>query len=501
MEAFSSTEKAPECYPRRQFEDYGQSMKTLGSGVYGEVYLTTGGKFGRPVAVKKVHRFGASKYDLNPNALMEIALLTRLNHPFIPRILDVFWDENYYYLIQESPGSSLEEYQLTPGQSAGVIASLAQVYAYLKQEQILHLDLKSSNVLWSPRDGSAYLIDFGIALSKGPADLGKSPEAYTANFRSPEILLGDGIDEKSEIWALGVLWLHLLKQHGFLSTVLYHLPRDSAETTQTAEDFYIALISVWQKMLGPIWPGAKYLPRGDQLILLTADSQPPLLKTLTSRIESRDQEILASMLRWDPTQRPTAIELAKIFYPTVPEPPSVRDCLRRRSQRVLPKIDLSSRTVLLKWLIEVKSHYGMTDRIYFLAVQLLDIFSSGAEIALREYQAFGIVAIYLACSMLSAPIQMEDLRYLTARAYTIEDLLEKQNLMLKILCFDLYQATAFDFLTLALPRPDFKFLVRQLRVLIRTTHVTEKSPEELAAMIVNGETLVLETEDQLKIIL
>ena len=108
--------------------------------------------------------------------------LSRLQHPGIVKVLDVF-DENSttYYVMEYIEGQSLDEYirhsnGLSADEALGIIRQVAKALGYMHSCKMLHLDLKPKNVMMD-RMGKAYLIDFG--LSKQYTDDGR-PESSTA---------------------------------------------------------------------------------------------------------------------------------------------------------------------------------------------------------------------------------------------------------------------------------------------------------------------------------
>jgi eukaryotic-like serine/threonine-protein kinase len=141
----------------------------------------------------------------------ETALLARLRHPAIPDISDRFEVDGMVYLVLEFGGTqSLEGERkanggtIAAGQLVPWMHQLCEVLVYLhgKTPPIVHRDLKPKNILLD-EDDRIILIDFGIA--KESADLAVThtlARSVSHGFNPPEQVLGTGIDQRSDVYAL-----------------------------------------------------------------------------------------------------------------------------------------------------------------------------------------------------------------------------------------------------------------------------------------------------------
>lgn len=500
------------CYPRKPLDFYGKKAKTLGEGAYGEVYLTTGGAYGTPVAIKQSSKDRDDLNDINSTTIIEIALLTRLDHKFIPKIIDVHHDEKYYYIVQESPGRSVKSgTEMSNEEILDIIFCLSQVYTYLKHEGIVHCDLKSDNILVSKGTNfiSAYLIDFGLARLFGPADfIVDEPETCFAGlFRPPELLLGiSGFDFKAEMWVLGTLWLTLsLGRIPF--DMEKHIPTTAGIVRKQGIPHLvnlpflhyddIGMVQAWAEILGPIkkeWPGSKYLPKGSSLMLTNPSNLKPKIHEMTKTYAKEEKDLLLRLLTWNPHRRISAKKLVKLLGVKPVEIPSKLDCLRKRTQRAKPSqnVDWKQRKTVIIWLQEVKNAEKIPDRAFFLGIHLFDLFIGEKRVIRGDIQGYGCLALKLGMLMFSLTWPLEEIIYYSGDIYTVEHLLFLQNEMISILCFDLFQATAFDYLALSLPNQDFLAAVAKLRVLVRTKLVKSKTLEELANLALNPTSEVSE---------
>lgn len=182
--------------------------KVLGQGSFGITYLanaklTMVGKLGQMdttvnVAIKEFfmkemnHRAndgisiegsgGSLFIDYRQKFKKEAENLSKMDHPNIVNVLDVF-DENdtTYYVMQYIDGQSLDDYILQQdgiieSEAISILKEIGSAVQYMHSHKMLHLDLKPKNVMLD-KDGKAYLIDFG--LSKQYTENGE-PESSTS---------------------------------------------------------------------------------------------------------------------------------------------------------------------------------------------------------------------------------------------------------------------------------------------------------------------------------
>ena len=179
-------------------------VKVLGNGTFGITYLATIpvrgslGSLEMKVAVKEFfmkdvcsRRADGSLQEMTQGGLVynyaikfrrEAENLSRLDHPQIVRVLDVFTANNtVYYAMEFVEGENLNEYlkergRMSESEAVSCIRSIAAPLEYMHEHKMLHLDLKPGNVMRRSSDGKCVLIDFG--LSKYYADNGE-PESST----------------------------------------------------------------------------------------------------------------------------------------------------------------------------------------------------------------------------------------------------------------------------------------------------------------------------------
>nr|XP_033813396.1 PAS domain-containing serine/threonine-protein kinase isoform X2 [Geotrypetes seraphini] len=140
----------------------------------------------------------------------EIAILTRLQHPNIIKVLDVFENKSFFQLVMEKHGSGLDLFEFIDHQpilgeplASYIYRQLVAAVGYLRSRNILHRDIKDENVIIA-EDFSIKLVDFGSAAY---LELGKLFYTFcgTIEYCAPEVLLGNPYQgPELEMWALGV---------------------------------------------------------------------------------------------------------------------------------------------------------------------------------------------------------------------------------------------------------------------------------------------------------
>src|SRR5918993_1307685 len=185
----------------------------LGRGGMGTVYRATDLELQREVAVKILSATSQSS-DARERLIREARAAAALNHPHIVTIHDVGEAGGFPFLVMELVlGPRLS--QARPTDLARVVSIAVQICTALEHahdNSIVHRDLKPDNVLLSGTSDSSNvkLADLGLALPAYGARISRAGVIVgTAAYMAPEQALGQTVDGRADLYALGVLLYEL----------------------------------------------------------------------------------------------------------------------------------------------------------------------------------------------------------------------------------------------------------------------------------------------------
>ena len=190
----------------------------LGRGGMGVVYKGFEASLHRYVAIKVLADSLAHDPGIKERFLREARSMAALNDPHIIQIYFIGEDEGQTFFVMEFvDGESLSsllkrEHQLKPDQAAKVIYQTALGLATAHDRGVIHRDIKPGNIMIDSR-GNVKIADFGIALSS--ADISKKLTSTgefvgTPGYLSPEVCLGKIVDQRSDIFSLGIVLFEML---------------------------------------------------------------------------------------------------------------------------------------------------------------------------------------------------------------------------------------------------------------------------------------------------
>ncbi|GFZ29482.1 hypothetical protein CSC2_00080 [Clostridium zeae] len=147
-------------------DDKYEVIKIIGSGGMGTVYLCKNLRLDNLWAIKETEKCD----DINIDILSECNILKNLNHPGIPRIVDIFYEKSYVYLVEDYvEGKTLFEYvndeqEIDLETIKTIILEISEIIDYLHSlnPPIIYRDLKPSNIIINS-SGKVFLVDFGIS--------------------------------------------------------------------------------------------------------------------------------------------------------------------------------------------------------------------------------------------------------------------------------------------------------------------------------------------------
>lgn len=193
-------------------------ISELGQGAMGVVYKARDPLIDRIVAIKTINLGLAQeeKDEYEGRFYQEARAAGRLNHPNIVTIYDVGKSGDIAYIAMEFlQGCELrdlmrEHEKLPVDQVLDMVAQVASGLAYAHEHEIVHRDIKPSNIMVI-RDGHVKITDFGIARMASSAVRTQTGMVLgSPKYMSPEQVMGRVIDQRSDIFSLGVMLYEML---------------------------------------------------------------------------------------------------------------------------------------------------------------------------------------------------------------------------------------------------------------------------------------------------
>ncbi|HAW60510.1 MAG TPA: hypothetical protein DCW86_03485 [Actinobacteria bacterium] len=187
-----------------------QILDELGRGGFARVYKAFDARMERVVAIKQI----PASSKTAPRALREARTVALLNHPNIVTLYEFEETEDYYYLIMEHLNGVvladiLDGGQLTPEQSIAVAIQICQALECAHLNNVIHRDIKPENLMLLP-DGRIKVMDFGISRLKTSPPTREGDILGTLTYMSPEQAEGKLVDERTDIFSLGVVLYQVL---------------------------------------------------------------------------------------------------------------------------------------------------------------------------------------------------------------------------------------------------------------------------------------------------
>lgn len=192
-------------------------LKEIGHGGMGIVYRATDRQTGRTVAVKALPHNLARDASYLRRFEREAQALRDLNHPNIVQFVDSFSEGNDHFIVMDymGGGSLLDrirkEGALPLDDARQIAIDLTDALIRAHRIGIFHRDIKPENILLND-DGIAHLSDFGLVggNTEGSRLTGTGAVMGTAYYMPPEAWQGEKLDERSDIWSLGIVVFEML---------------------------------------------------------------------------------------------------------------------------------------------------------------------------------------------------------------------------------------------------------------------------------------------------
>ncbi|MCA9920275.1 MAG: serine/threonine protein kinase, partial [Anaerolineales bacterium] len=192
--------------------------KKIGEGAMGEVYEAFDTQTERTVAIKML----PAKVALprrQERFKREARTVAKLEHPFVVPLYDFSLSEEdqddppflvMRYMMGGSLADKIQQGRLPRDEVITITRRIGQALDEAHKQGLVHRDIKPANILLD-QNGYAYLADFGIVKDSGSDErLTGDGQPGTAPYMSPEQVMGQELDGRSDIYALGVVVFEML---------------------------------------------------------------------------------------------------------------------------------------------------------------------------------------------------------------------------------------------------------------------------------------------------
>ena len=298
----------------------------IGRGGMATVYRAMQASVHRSVALKviRLDETPSEDSEFARRFAQEAEVVAALEHIHILPIIDYGIEGDVAYIAMRLlRGGSLAE-RLRNGPldfylGGEIFAQVARGLAYAHHRGVIHRDLKPSNILFDDT-GNAYLTDFGLAkLIESSVHLTRDGHVVgTPAYMSPEQLRGDSVDQRSDIYSMGVILYHM---------VVGRPPFDSSDGNMVTTMYgHLEKAPVPPREINPSVPAAI-----EEVILKALQKRPadrfPTIEAMTHALQS------ALGIPADPTTPravdvlPATVEVAAMATPPVSRPPQTASTL------------------------------------------------------------------------------------------------------------------------------------------------------------------------------
>jgi len=215
-----------------QAEDHAQSragqqlgsykiLSLLGSGGMGEVYLARVSRLDRTIALKILPAQVASDQDRMRRFIREARAASALKHPNVTHIYEIGESDGVHFIAMEyvegkTLAAKISGRPLKPAEIVEIGLQVADALDDAHSKGIIHRDIKPANLMLTRR-GEVKVLDFGLAKMTRPEEQNVSSDISTivstepgvvmgtVKYISPEQMLGQEVDHRTDIFSLGVV--------------------------------------------------------------------------------------------------------------------------------------------------------------------------------------------------------------------------------------------------------------------------------------------------------
>jgi serine/threonine-protein kinase len=292
--------------------------RLLGSGGMGEVWLASDITLGRQVAVKLIRQELANDPEFADRFFNEMKTVAKFRHPNIGRVYGTgrTSDGRLAMIMELLEGESLRQIidAQPPGEPFDIVRAAYFTIQVLEAVQeaheqgIQHRDIKPENVIVQ-QNGHLWLVDFGVATRRQTTgEVGKRTETPkqstlmgTARYMAPELLEHGRSDNRSDLYAVGVMLYHMLtgefphpgiKDDDETKIVAAHIHLEPTPISEVRKDCEGALEGIIAKLLAKD-PDLRYQSAEEAIIdlsMLVRGSLPPDDPIAKKLVKDREQK-------------------------------------------------------------------------------------------------------------------------------------------------------------------------------------------------------------------
>lgn len=189
-------------------------ISRVGAGGMSDVYKAKDHKLNRNVAIKVLKKEFSNDKNFVSKFKVEAQSAASLIHPNIVNVYDVGEEQGTYYIVMELiEGITLKNYiekkgHLSTRETISIAIQIANGIECAHNNQIIHRDIKPQNIMIS-REGKVKVTDFGIARAASSNTINGNAMG-SVHYISPEQAGGKYVDEKSDIYSLGITMYEML---------------------------------------------------------------------------------------------------------------------------------------------------------------------------------------------------------------------------------------------------------------------------------------------------
>jgi serine/threonine protein kinase len=251
-------------------------VEKIGSGGMSFVYKARCSLLNRYVAVKILRPEFISDENFVRKFRQESQAAASLSHQNIVSIYDVGVDDDIHYIVMEYiEGRTLkqiirEKGRMDPLQAAEIAQQICKALVHAHKNHIVHRDIKPHNILVT-KDGTAKVTDFGIARAVTSSTVTNSGSVIgSVHYFSPEQARGGYIDEKSDLYSLGIVLYEMVtgrvpfEGESPISIALKHIQESVTPPTDIIDGIPAGLEQIIMKAIQKD-PGSRYETAGQML--------------------------------------------------------------------------------------------------------------------------------------------------------------------------------------------------------------------------------------------